>query len=49
MLKLQKPSKLKKKVIKGLRIKSNRWKYWFRMKLKTILNLINYSKLKKLQ
>jgi hypothetical protein len=41
---LQKPSKIKKIVIKRIKTKSDRWKYWLRMKLKTILNLINYSK-----
>jgi hypothetical protein len=34
-------------VIKKIETKSDRWKYQLWMKLKTILNLINYSKLKK--
>jgi hypothetical protein len=35
-------------VIKKIETKSDRWKYQLWMKLKTILNLINYSKLKKI-
>jgi hypothetical protein len=34
-------------VIKKIETKSDRWKYQLWMKLKTILNLINYSKFKK--
>jgi predicted metal-binding transcription factor (methanogenesis marker protein 9) len=41
---LQKPCKIKEMVIKRIEIKSDRWKYWLGMKLKTILNLINNSK-----
>jgi len=39
----------KKIVTKRIEIKCDRWKYWIGMKLKTILNLINYFKYKKLQ